>query len=139
MNKRRAGLLAFGLFTIVAIIHLLSGEGWVSFSGNILMTIRWIFIASLVLFAIYKKSLTTWILVAMAIGVEIGVDFPKGSQDLKFLSTIFLRLVKTIVAPLLFATLVVVRSGRGSREVPTSRSLADPFNDDRFDAAVRRQ
>lgn len=107
MNKRKAGLLALVLFTVVAIIHFISGEGWVNFSGNTLMTTRWIFVASLVLFAIYKKSLTTWILVAMAIGVEIGVDFPKGSQDLKFLSTIFLRLVKTIVAPLLFATLVV--------------------------------
>ena len=63
--------------------------------------------AALVLFAWYRKSLTTWILVAMAIGVEIGVDFPAFSQNLKFLSTIFLRLVKTIVAPLLFATLVV--------------------------------
>ena len=63
--------------------------------------------ASLVLFAIHKKSLTTWILVAMAIGVEIGLDFPAFSQNLSFLSKIFLRLVKTIVAPLLFATLVV--------------------------------
>ena len=44
----------------------------------------------------------------MAVGIEIGLDFPKEfSQNLKFLSTIFLRLVKTIVAPLLFATLVV--------------------------------
>ncbi|MBK8140507.1 MAG: cation:dicarboxylase symporter family transporter [Chitinophagaceae bacterium] len=73
----------------------------------VLMTVRWIFIASLVLFAVYKKSLTTWILVAMAIGVEIGLDFPAFSQNLQFLSKIFLRLVKTIVAPLLFATLVV--------------------------------
>jgi proton glutamate symport protein len=43
----------------------------------------------------------------MAIGVEIGLDFPAFSQNLQFLSKIFLRLVKTIVAPLLFATLVV--------------------------------
>src|SRR5690606_32030806 len=62
---------------------------------------------SLILFAWYKKSLTTWILVAMAMGVEIGLDFPPFSQNLSFLSSIFLRLVKTIVAPLLFCTLVV--------------------------------
>ena len=95
------------LFTVVAILHFLNMQGWVAIPVQTLMTVRWIFVASLVLFAVYKKSLTTWILVAMAIGVEIGIDFPKGSQDLKFLSTIFLRLVKTIVAPLLFATLVV--------------------------------
>jgi proton glutamate symport protein len=107
MNKQKAGLLALVLFTVVAILHFIHGQGWAIFSNQVLMTIRWIFVASLVLFAIYKRSLTTWILVAMAIGVEIGLDFPKGSQNLKFLSSIFLRLVKTIVAPLLFATLVV--------------------------------
>ena len=107
MNKRKAGLLAFVLFTVVAILHFIHSQGWASFSGNALMTMRWIFVASLILVALYKKSLTTWILVAMAIGVEIGLDFPAFSQNLQFLSKIFLRLVKTIVAPLLFATLVV--------------------------------
>jgi proton glutamate symport protein len=107
MNKRNAGLLALVLFTIVAVLHFLDMNNWADLSEKVLKSARWIFIASLVLFAIYKRSLTTWILVAMAIGVEIGLDFRKESQDLKFLSTIFLRLVKTIVAPLLFATLVV--------------------------------
>src|SRR5688572_29369952 len=107
MNKRNAGLLALLLFTVTAVLHVLHYQNWVVLPANVLLASRWIFIASLILFAIYKRSLTTWILVAMAIGVEIGLDFPKGSQDLKFLSNIFLRLVKTIVAPLLFATLVV--------------------------------
>lgn len=107
MIKRKAGLLALFLFTVVAILHFLHYQNWVTLPEPLLMAFRWVFICSLILYAIFKKSLTTWILVAMAIGVEIGMDFPKGSQDLKFLSTIFLRLVKTIVAPLLFATLVV--------------------------------
>ena len=107
MNKRKAGLLALVLFTIVAILHVMQEQGWAAFSDKVLMTSRWVVVTSLVLFAIYKKSLTTWILVAMAIGVEIGLDFKDFSQQLSFLSKIFLRLVKTIVAPLLFATLVV--------------------------------
>ena len=107
MNKRKAGLLSLLLFTAVSILHFLDMWNWVDLSDEVLLTSRWIVVVSLVLFAIYKRSLTTWILVAMAVGVEIGIDFPKGSQDLKFLSVIFLRLVKTIVAPLLFATLVV--------------------------------
>ena len=107
MNRRKAGLLSLLLFTVVALIHFLHMQKWIILQEVVLMTIRWIFIASLVLFAVYKKSLTTWILVAMAIGVEIGLDFPAFSQNLQFLSKIFLRLVKTIVAPLLFATLVV--------------------------------
>jgi proton glutamate symport protein len=107
MNKRRAGLLSLVLFTIIAVLHFIHLEGWVLLPENVLLASRWILVGTLVLFALYKKSLTTWILVAMAIGVEIGLDFPVFSQNLKFLSTIFLRLVKTIVAPLLFATLVV--------------------------------
>jgi proton glutamate symport protein len=107
MNKRKAGFLSLILFTLVAIVHFVHLEGWATFPNALLLTVRWVFIASLFVFALYKKSLTTWILVAMAIGVEIGLDFPAFSQNLQFLSKIFLRLVKTIVAPLLFATLVV--------------------------------
>jgi proton glutamate symport protein len=107
MNQRRAGLLAFVIFTIVTVLHVFSMQKWMPVSDDVLFASRWALVASLILFAIYKKSLTTWILVAMVLGVEIGLDFREFSQNLSFLSKIFLRLVKTIVAPLLFATLVV--------------------------------
>jgi proton glutamate symport protein len=107
MDKRKAGVLSLVLLTIVAILHFVHFEEWAAIPATVLMGSRWVFIGSLVLFAIYKRSLTTWILVAMAIGIGIGLDFREFSQNLKFLSSIFLRLVKTIVAPLLFATLVV--------------------------------
>jgi len=114
MNQRKAGWIALILFTIVAVLHVLQYQNITNPGESVLVISRWVVLASLVFFAFYKKSLTTWILVAMAIGVVIGVEFPADknpksfdSQDLKFLSTIFLRLVKTIVAPLLFATLVV--------------------------------
>lgn len=107
MNQRQAGLLALLLFTLVAILHLVSMEGWAVVDDRVLMISRWVVVVSLVIFAIFKRSLTTWILVAMAMGVEIGLDFREFSQHLSFLSSIFLRMVKTIVAPLLFATLVV--------------------------------
>lgn len=107
MNQRKSGLLALILFTIVAILHFVSLNNIAAVSSSVLMVARWVFVGSLVLYAIYRSSLTAWILVAMVIGVEIGLDFPAFSQNLSFLSTIFLRLVKTIVAPLLFATLVV--------------------------------
>lgn len=106
MNKRTSGLAALGIFTAVTAIHLL--HYYVSpLSTQMLFGLRWLVVLSLMVYAWYKKSLTTWILVAMAIGTEIGLDFPAFSQNLQFLSKIFLRLVKTIVAPLLFATLVV--------------------------------
>ncbi|MBX3242218.1 MAG: cation:dicarboxylase symporter family transporter [Chitinophagaceae bacterium] len=107
MNRKKAGVLSFVLFTVIAILHFIDARGWVAIPEKVLFVSRWVFILSLVVFAFYKRSLTTWILVAMAIGIEIGLDFREFSQQLQFLSKIFLRLVKTIVAPLLFSTLVV--------------------------------
>jgi proton glutamate symport protein len=114
MNKQKIGLSALLLFTVVAILHFLHLRGWVVFDEALLITSRWIFIACLVLFAVYKRNLTTWILVSMALGIEIGLDFPVFSQNLRVLSQIFLRLVKTIIAPILFATLVVGIAGHSN-------------------------
>lgn len=107
MNTRRSGLLSLAIFSIIALLHFVHLEHWTTIPESLLLFSRWALIVSLVVFAWFKKSLTTWIFVAMAIGVEIGLDFPAFSQNLRFLSVIFLRLVKTIVAPLLFSTLVV--------------------------------
>ena len=100
-------MATIAIFSIIAVLHFLHLEHWVVLPHLFLVSLRWIFIAMMVLYALTKKSLTTWILTSMVIGIEIGLDFPAFSQNLQFLSKIFLRLVKTIVAPLLFATLVV--------------------------------
>ncbi len=60
-----------------------------------------------------KVSLTKWILIAMAVGTVIGWAFPEASQYLKPLSTIFLRMIKSLIAPLIFATLVIGIAGHG--------------------------
>ncbi len=75
---------------------------------------RWLLIASLVWFAALKRSLTTWIFVAMAAGLETGLDFPGISGHMRIISMIFLRLIKTIIAPLIFATLVTGIAGHSS-------------------------
>ena len=43
----------------------------------------------------------------MLVGVELGQDLGQSATNLQVLSSIFLKLVKTIVAPLIFSTLVV--------------------------------
>ncbi|MBV8549697.1 MAG: cation:dicarboxylase symporter family transporter [Acidobacteriaceae bacterium] len=53
-----------------------------------------------------KLSLTAWILIALVAGILIGVFFPGFARDLAPVSNIFLRLIKSIVGPLLFGTLV---------------------------------
>lgn len=114
MNKRKAGLLALLFFTVIAILYFLQLNNIIFIPETVLLSSRWIFIGCIILYAVYKRSLTTWILVSMAVGVEIGLDFPAFSQSLRVLSQIFLRLVKTIIAPILFATLVVGIAGHSN-------------------------
>jgi proton glutamate symport protein len=53
-----------------------------------------------------KLSLTSWIFIALVLGVLLGIFFPDFSKNLSPISNIFLRLIKSIVGPLLFGTLV---------------------------------
>lgn len=61
-----------------------------------------------------KPTLTQWIFVGMAFGLVVGWIFPDIAVSLRPLSTIFLRLIKSIIAPLIFATLVVGIAGHGN-------------------------
>lgn len=99
------------LFILVG-IHVLAR--FVNISPDSLSILRLLGVAFLVYFGWNKKSLPTWILIAMLIGVEIGLDFPKFAINLEVLSKIFLKLIKTIVAPLIFATLVVGIAGHSN-------------------------
>jgi proton glutamate symport protein len=53
-----------------------------------------------------RISATAWIFIAMAAGVALGVASPELAKELTPASNIFLKLIKSIIAPLLFATLV---------------------------------
>lgn len=61
-----------------------------------------------------KISLTTWILIALIAGVIFGVVWPEGARSMRLLGTIFLRLIKSVIAPMAFATLVVGIAGTGN-------------------------
>jgi proton glutamate symport protein len=58
-----------------------------------------------------KISLTRWIMLSIVAGGLIGWLFPQQSQSLAFLSNIFLHLIKCIVVPLIFSTLIVGIAG----------------------------
>ena len=53
-----------------------------------------------------RISLTAWIFIALIIGILLGVFFPEFSKSLAPISNIFLRLIRSIVGPLLFGTLI---------------------------------
>jgi len=61
-----------------------------------------------------RNRLTTWILVGLVLGIATGyvantqLTDPKGFADgMSLVTTLFLRLIKMIIAPLVFSTLVV--------------------------------
>jgi Na+/H+-dicarboxylate symporter len=62
---------------------------------------------------IKKLSLTSWIFIALVVGILIGIFAPSFAVQLAPISNIFLRLIKSIVGPLLFGTLIYGISSAG--------------------------
>jgi len=69
-----------------------------------------------------RISLSQWILISMILGIALGALFPESARDahggwaaadLNILSSIFLRMIKSLIVPLLFSTLVVGIAGHG--------------------------
>ena len=60
-----------------------------------------------------RRGITTQILVGLILGIVIGFVWPSFGVALRPLADLFLRLIKMIIAPLLFSTLVVGIGGAG--------------------------
>jgi proton glutamate symport protein len=97
--------VALLLLALAVVLSFARSHG-IAMSGPLLPALRWLGLAVLVAYAFARRSLTVWILVAICVGAGIGHDAPTFAVKLRFLSQIFLRLIKTIIAPLLFGTLV---------------------------------
>src|ERR1700731_2346465 len=63
-----------------------------------------------------RISLTAWIFIGMAAGVALGYYYPNAMKApaVLALANVFLRLIKSIIAPLIFGTLVAGIAGTGS-------------------------
>lgn len=100
--------------TLAIVIHLIDKLLHLNLPGTLLLILRWIPIIFYFLYALKKNKLTTWIFVSMLAGIEFGYDVPIIAKELNIVSQIFIRLVKTIIAPLLFGTLVVGIAGHAN-------------------------
>ncbi|MBL0940181.1 MAG: cation:dicarboxylase symporter family transporter [Gemmatimonadaceae bacterium] len=58
-------------------------------------------------------NFTGWIVISMIVGILIGWLAPDFAPNLKPLANIFLRMIKSLIVPLLFSTLVVGIAGHG--------------------------
>ena len=83
-------------------------------SNLIFPILRYLLIGYLFVNSYKQKKLSYWIFSSMILGVECGIDFPAFSLEMERFGKIFLRLVKSLVAPLIFATLVVGIAGHSN-------------------------
>ncbi|WP_242927026.1 dicarboxylate/amino acid:cation symporter [Pontibacter vulgaris] len=114
MKKSFIPRLTLLVISIAAILTVLQQNQLLALPEAAMMAIRWAAIGVLIMYGVQKRSLTAWILISMIVGAEIGNDFPAFSQNLNVLSKVFLKLIKTIIAPLIFATLVVGIAGHSN-------------------------
>ena len=92
---------------MILLIHLLNAP-FLHLNNDVVMTVRLLGLALLCYYGLRQKKLPTWILISMLVGIEIGYDFPEVAIKLDVLSKIFLRLIKTIIAPLIFANFIIL-------------------------------
>ncbi len=103
-------LPVLGAVTLAALI-VAAGRVGLAVPVPVATASRWLAIALFAAYAVRRRSLTTWILVSMLAGAEIGYDLPAVAVQLRLFSLIFLRMIRTIIAPLIFSTLVVGIAG----------------------------
>ena len=97
--------------TVAIGASLLTSSNVVPLPALVTLILRWAAILLIAGYATSRRSLTGWIFVGLLAGAELGHDWPNVAINLQLLGTIFLRLIKVIIAPLLFGTLVVGIAG----------------------------
>ncbi|MFN5829624.1 MAG: dicarboxylate/amino acid:cation symporter [Bacteroidota bacterium] len=110
MFKPRNFLITALLLLLIAAISVYFGD----LDSAISITSRWLTVICFCIYGVKQKSLTAWIFISMVIGIFVGIDFPEIAENSKVLSSIFLKMIKTVIAPLLFGTLVVGIAGHAN-------------------------
>jgi proton glutamate symport protein len=102
------------IIAVTAMISCLDIFNIIQFPDRLSGGIRWIGLCAWMLIGLEKRSLTHWIFISMFLGAEIGYDFPLIGAELNILSKIFIRMIKCIIAPLLFGTLIIGIAGHSN-------------------------
>lgn len=101
------------LFVNVALTYAI--QGYLGQVSEIpFQVVRFLLIGGLFFIAFKRKKMSLWIFGAMLLGVEVGLDFPWFAKEMERFAKIFLRLIKSLVAPLIFSTLVVGIAGHSN-------------------------
>jgi proton glutamate symport protein len=103
----------FAALAAVAAVLFSAGValGLLHLGPEIAVVLRWVGIGLFVPFAVRRGSLLLWTFFAMLAGAELGVDLPHLAAQTHFIGEIFLRLIRMIVAPLIFGGIVTGIAG----------------------------
>jgi proton glutamate symport protein len=102
-----------GGLAMVAIVLFAVGvsAGFLRANFALALGLRCAGIVLLIPTAVRRRSLLAWTFLAMIAGAELGVDAPHNASQTHFLGEIFLRLIRMIVAPLIFGGIVTGIAG----------------------------
>src|SRR5579863_1221312 len=89
------------------------GAGTMHAGPAIAIFLRWLGLALFAAVAFGRRSLLLWTFFAIAAGAELGMDAPSFATQTHFIGDIFLRLIRMIVAPLIFGGIVTGIAGHG--------------------------
>ncbi len=112
--KALANLKAYVLIFGVLLAGFVAQAYLKNVPNGLFESLRFVLIILLFVISFVRKKMSLWIFSAMVLGIEVGMDFPSFAIEMERLAKIFLRLIKTLVAPLIFATLVVGIAGHSN-------------------------
>ena len=97
----------------VAVLLFVAGStlGLLHAAASAGLVLRWIGVALFIPVAWQRRSLLVWTFWAMIAGVVLGLDDPHFAGQLRVIGDLFLRLVRMIVAPLIFGGIVTGIAG----------------------------
>jgi proton glutamate symport protein len=113
-SKKISAIIVLAVLFVVGLLHVMNAYLGIQMNSIVLSISHLLLCLSFIYYAILKKNLTTWILISMVIGALIGHEFPVIGQNMRVLSQVFLKMIKTIIAPILFSTLVVGIAGHSN-------------------------
>jgi len=99
------------ILAVTAALVFAVGLASAAFRPSLGLVLRCLALALAIPFPYRRRSLLVWTFLAMLTGAELGVDAPRIATQTHFLGEIFLRLIRMIVAPLIFGGIVTGIAG----------------------------
>jgi proton glutamate symport protein len=100
-------------FCLIGFFFFLEGQ-FPNLNSYFFKLSRALFLILLFIVTFKRKKLSLWIFSSMILAVEVGIDLPAFAIETERFGKIFLRLIKSLVSPLIFATLVVGIAGHSN-------------------------